>query len=49
MENIHILELDSMEDVEKTYEDKGSRGHPGKKVHKLAAEKLEKLIEKLSK
>ena len=47
--NIHILELDSMEDVEKTYEDKGSRGHPGKKVHKLAAEKLEKLIEKLSK
>lgn len=43
---IHLLELDSMEDVEKNYEDKGSRGHPGKKVHKLAAEKLKKLIEK---
>lgn len=42
---IHLLELDSMEDVEKNYEDKGSRGHPGKKVHKLAAEKLKKLIE----
>ena len=41
---IHLLELDSMEDVEKNYEDKGSRGHPGKKVHKLAAEKLKKLI-----
>ena len=41
---IHLLELDSMEDVEKNYEDKGSRGHPGKKVHGLAAEKLEKLI-----
>ena len=47
--NIHILELDSMEKVEINVEDKGSRGHPGKKVHKLAAEKLEKLIEKLSK
>ena len=35
-----------MEKVEKNVEDKGSRGHPGKKVHKLAAEKL---IEKLSK
>lgn len=46
---IHLLELDSMEDVEKNYEDKGSRGHPGKKVHKLAAEKLKKLIENLNK
>lgn len=46
---IHILELDSMEDLEKTYEDKGSRGHPGKKVHKLAADKLEKLIMQLIK
>ena len=44
---IHLLELDSMEDVEKNYEDKGSRGHPGKKVHKLAAEKLKKLIKKM--
>lgn len=46
---IHLLELDSMEDVEKNYEDKGSRGHPGKKVHKLAAEKLKKLIGNLNK
>lgn len=44
---IHLLELDSMEDVEKNYEDKGSRGHPGEKVHKLAAEKLKKLIKKM--
>ena len=42
--NIHILELDSMEDLEKTDADKGSRCHPGKKVHKSAAEKLEQLI-----
>lgn len=47
--NIHVLELDPMEKVEKNDEDKGSRGHPGKKVHKLAADKLEKLIEKLRK
>lgn len=44
---IRVLELDSMEDLEKTEEDKGSRGHPGKKVHKFAAQKLEKAISEL--
>ena len=38
--NIYTIELDPMEDVEKIDEDKGSRGHPGFKTHKLAAEKL---------
>ena len=38
--NVFALELDAMEDVEKNDEDKGSRGHPGPKTHKLAAEKL---------
>ena len=38
--NVYTFELDPMEDVEKLDEDKGSRGHPGLKTHKLAAEKL---------
>ena len=38
--NVYTCELDPMEDVEKFDEDKGSRGHPGPKTHKLAAEKL---------
>ena len=38
--NVFALSLDAMEDVEKNDEDKGSRGHPGPKTHKLAAEKL---------
>ncbi|MBR1639936.1 MAG: hypothetical protein IJ688_11170 [Treponema sp.] len=42
------LELDSMEAVEKLAEDKGSRGHPGPKTHRLAAMKLCDLIKKLS-
>ena len=37
---VYTLELDSMEDVEKEDEDKGSRGHPGPKTHKLAALKI---------
>lgn len=37
---VYTLEFDAMEDVEKTDEDKGSRGHPGPKTHRLAAEKL---------
>ncbi|MCR4579554.1 MAG: hypothetical protein K5681_04320 [Treponema sp.] len=41
------LELDSMEEVEKLDEDKGSRGHPGPKTHKLAAKKLTDFMRKL--
>lgn len=37
---VYTLELDSMDDVEKTDEEKGSRAHPGYKTHKLAANKL---------
>jgi len=36
-----------MSEVEITEEDKGSRGHPGPKTHKLAAEKLTKFIKAL--
>ena len=41
------LELDSMEMLEKLAEDKGSRGHPGPKTHRLAAVKITDLIKKL--
>ena len=37
---VYTLELDSMEDVEIFEDEKGSRGHPGFKTHKLAANKL---------
>lgn len=43
--NVYTLELDPMENVEKLDEDKGSRGHPGPKTHKLAAEKLYDFIQ----
>ncbi|MCR4954199.1 MAG: hypothetical protein K6A43_09010 [Treponema sp.] len=45
--NVFALEFDSMDEVEKLPEDKGSRGHPGAKTHKLAAEKLVALIKYL--
>ncbi len=45
--NVFTLEFDAMEDVEKLPEDKGSRGHPGPKTHKLAAQKLTDFIKKL--
>lgn len=45
--NVYSLELPAMEDVEKTAEDKGSRGHPGPKTHKLAAEKLIAFLQSL--
>ena len=41
------LEFDSMEEVEKCKEDKGSRGHPGPKTHIVAAERLSEFIKKL--
>lgn len=43
-DEVYILKLDSMEDLEKSDEDKGSRGHPGAKTHKMAAEKLYNFI-----
>ena len=45
--NVFLLELDSMEDLEVNPEDKGSRGHPGPKTHRAAAEKLFKFIKGL--
>ncbi len=45
--DVWVLELDSMEDVEITDEDKGSRGHPGPKTHRLAAEKIIKFLQNL--
>lgn len=44
---VYTLELEAMSEVEITEEDKGSRGHPGPKTHKLAAEKLTKFIKAL--
>lgn len=44
---VYALELSAMEDVEKTEEDKGSRGHPGPKTHRLAAEKLTAFLQSL--
>ena len=46
-EKVYLLKLDSMEYLEELPEDKGSRGHPGPKTHKLAAEKLYKFIREL--
>ena len=37
---VYTIELDGMEDVEKLEEEKGSRGHPGFKTHRIAAKKL---------
>lgn len=42
--NVFTLELPSMEEVEKSDEDKGSRGHPGPLTHKLAAQKITDFI-----
>lgn len=45
--DVYSMELDSMEDVEKTPEDKGSRGHPGPLVHALAAKKIAEFLKTL--
>ncbi len=45
--NVYPLELESMDKIEKTDEDKGSRGHPGPLTHKKAAEKLYEFIKSL--
>lgn len=44
--NVYTLEFDSM-DLETEDEDKGSRGHPGPKTHKLGAKKLAEFIKTL--
>lgn len=46
-DNVLYCTLDAMEDVEKCEEDMGSRGHPGPKTHKLAAEKLTEILSRL--
>lgn len=46
--NVYTLELDAMEDVETCEADKGSRGHPGPKTHRLAAEKILNLIQSIN-
>ncbi|MBO7582580.1 MAG: hypothetical protein J6T20_02175 [Treponema sp.] len=38
--NVYTLELESIEELEKTPEEKGSRGHPGYKTHHAAALKI---------
>ena len=45
--HVYPLELDGMDKLEKSDEDKGSRGHPGPVTHKKAAEKLYEFIKKL--
>lgn len=45
---VYLLEFESMEDLEKNPEDKGSRGHPGPKTHETAAGKLIKFIKDLN-
>lgn len=42
--NVYILQLSSIEEVEKTPFDKGSRGHPGPGTHNAAALKLSAFI-----
>ena len=42
--NIYTLELESIEELEKTPEEKGSRGHPGFKTHQTAASKIASLL-----
>ena len=45
--NVFTLELDSIEELEKTPEEKGSRGHPGYKTHHAAALKIVDFLTKL--
>ena len=45
--NVYTLELESMEVLEKSDEDKGSRGHPGPLTHKKASERIFDFISSL--
>ena len=38
--NVYTLELESLNELEKKKEEKGSRGHPGYKTHQTAASKI---------
>ena len=42
--SVYTLELDSLFDLEKTPQEKGSRGHPGYKTHQYAAKKITSLL-----
>ena len=42
--DVYTLELESIDELEKLPEEKGSRGHPGAKTHQAAAEKIFKFI-----
>ena len=46
-QNVYTLELDSLFELEKTPQEKGSRGHPGYKTHQAAASKIVDFISKL--
>ena len=45
--SVYTLELESLEDLEKLPEEKGSRGHPGTKTHMAAADKLYRFINQI--
>ena len=45
--NVYTLELESLDELEKTPEEKGSRGHPGFKTHHAAAVKIVDFLTKL--
>ena len=47
--NVYTLELDSLFELEKTPQEKGSRGHPGIKTHQAAAKKIYTFLSNLSK
>ena len=45
--NVFTLELEPLDELEKTPEEKGSRGHPGYKTHHAAALKIVEFLTKL--
>ena len=46
--DVYTLELESLFDLEKTPQEKGSRGHPGYKTHQAAATKIFDMFKRLS-
>ncbi|MBO4532927.1 MAG: hypothetical protein J5726_04430 [Treponema sp.] len=45
--NVYTLELESLDELEKTPQEKGSRGHPGYKTHQAAASKIVSSLRKM--
>ena len=45
--NVYTLELEPLDELEKTPEEKGSRGHPGVKTHQHAASKIASSLRKM--